>query len=158
MPNSPLVTQRDFHVSALCVEDPSSPWTIDANPSTPSTPSSPSTPPNHQQLHRRHRSHHIDAIEAIGEATQLHPGHRLSNHASIFHRVPHFRSHLHRTQSSAHKDLISLCVLRRHEVVLVFVLSHRNPPLSEPSPSTSQSVNPSARSSLMLLLLWVNNL
>ena len=33
-----LGTQRDFHVSALCVEDPSPPSTIDAN-------------------HRRHRRH-----------------------------------------------------------------------------------------------------
>ena len=65
VPSSPLGTQRDFHVNALCVEDPSPPSTIDANhrrhrrhqatkppttPSTPSkpppsTPSKPSTPP-----------------------------------------------------------------------------------------------------------------
>ena len=58
--NSLLGTQRDFHVSALCVEDPRyhhSTAPIDAIEAT-KPPSTPSKPPSHHRRHRSHRSHH----------------------------------------------------------------------------------------------------
>ena len=138
--NSLLGTQRDFHVSALCVEDPShhhrchpskpSTPTIDAieatrPPSTPSkpppsTPSTQSTPP-------------FDAIEATIDAIEATTIDAIDATQAIN------SSHFPFAHSRISVEVVTSATL--------------HPPLSEPSPSTSTcsttflQVHPSVRSS-----------